>query len=233
MVEETTNPEAFSPRAGSPWLLLPRAVRLAFDARKLVLAALGLILLQAGWSFLDVFLPDSKPVTSNLFETFALPRPEDPFREQLWEAWRLAPWSSHGTGVGARSNRLIALFEWGRGGRGMIHALLAVIWTIAVWGIVGGAISRLALVEVCRMRRLGAERRRAVRRQVRRRARGHAALRAAGGRDVRPGLRRVWVAVPFAGWHRWGAGRDFPVRAAGLGAGDVAHGTWAWPRPGR
>ena len=51
---------------------------------------------------------------------------------------------------------LIALFEWGRGAKGMIHALLAVIWAIAVWGIVGGAISRLTLFEVCRMRRLGA-----------------------------------------------------------------------------
>ncbi len=155
MVEDTTNSEAFSPGGGSPWLLLPRAVRLAFDARKLVLAAMGLILAQAGWSLLDVVLPVAKPVTSNLFETFALPRPEDPFREQVWGAWRLAPWSLMEP-AWVLAEPLIALFEWGRGVRGMIHALLAVIWTIAVWGIVGGAISRLTLFEVCRMRRLGA-----------------------------------------------------------------------------
>ena len=64
MVEETTSPGAFLSRSSSHWLILPRGVRLAFGARKLVLAALGLILLQAGWSLLDVFLPDSKPATS-------------------------------------------------------------------------------------------------------------------------------------------------------------------------
>jgi hypothetical protein len=155
MVEETTSPEPFLSRSNSHWLILPRGVRLAFGARKLVLAALGLILLQAGWSLLDVFLPDSKPATSNLFETFTLPRPEDPFGAQLWEASREAPWRLTEP-ARALTEPLITLFEWGRGWRAIIHALLAALWAIAVWGIIGGAISRLALVEVCRMRRTGA-----------------------------------------------------------------------------
>jgi hypothetical protein len=155
MVEEATSTEAFSFRSISPWFTLPRAVRLAFDARKLVLAAMGLIALQAGWSFLDVFLPDTKPVTSNLFDTFALPRPEYPFSVQLWEAWRVAPWSLTEP-ARVLAEPLFALFEWAKGWRWMTHALLAALWAIAVWGIVGGAISRLTLVEVCRMRRLGA-----------------------------------------------------------------------------
>src|SRR4051794_2648668 len=155
MVEETTSPDPFLPRSISLWLILPRAVRLAFVARTLVLGALGLILLQVGWSFLDVCLPDSMPLTSNLYETFTLPRPVDAFGVQLWEASRQAPWSLTEP-ARVLIEPLIALFQWGRGWRGMIHALLAAVWAIAVWGIIGGAISRLALVEVCRMRRLAA-----------------------------------------------------------------------------
>ena len=102
MVEETTNTEAFSPRGGSPWLLLPRAVRLAFDARKLVLAALGLILLQAGWSFLDVFLPDSRPVTSNLFEIVRSAAAGGPVSGAALGSMEARPLESHGTGDGAR-----------------------------------------------------------------------------------------------------------------------------------
>ena len=94
-------------------------------------------------------------MTSNLFETFTLPRPVDAFGVQLWEASTQAPWTLTEP-ARVLVEPLIALFQWGRGWRGMIHALLAALWAIAVWGIIGGAISRLALVEVCRMRRLGA-----------------------------------------------------------------------------
>ena len=46
-----------------PGLRLVGAIRMAFDLRKLIIAALGLALLQLGWSILDRLFPGSAAVT--------------------------------------------------------------------------------------------------------------------------------------------------------------------------
>ena len=63
MLTEAATPEILTdPRVGPGWLRLLRAVRAAFDISKVVLAALGLILLQTGWGVLDRLFPESPAV---------------------------------------------------------------------------------------------------------------------------------------------------------------------------
>src|SRR5436190_528100 len=75
-----------------PWLRLFRSIGVASDAKALMLAALGLVLLHAGWE-------------------------------------------GHGTTF--------------------LHALLAAVWGVAVWGLFGGAIARIAVVQLARSERTG------------------------------------------------------------------------------
>ena len=46
---------------------------------------------------------------------------------------------------------LSALIEPGGGWGRMLHALLCVLWAIVIWGICGGAISRIAIVQIARI----------------------------------------------------------------------------------
>ena len=70
-------------------LRLIQAIGLAFDLRKLVIAALGLLLLRAGWSGLDWLFSGSASVTPNTFDSsgpagrLVLPTTRDGTWEQL------------------------------------------------------------------------------------------------------------------------------------------------------
>ncbi len=46
--------------------------------------------------------------------------------------------------------------DWGA----MLHALLGLVWLIVVWGVCGGAIARLAVIQEAQMRQPGIARRR-------------------------------------------------------------------------
>src|SRR3954469_4785561 len=61
-----------------PWVRLVRAVGVALDAKKLLLAALGLVLMHAGWAGLDALLPGSADVSPPV----GVELPPSPF-----EAW--------------------------------------------------------------------------------------------------------------------------------------------------
>lgn len=137
-----------------PGLRLIAAMRLAFDPRKLVLAALGLILLQLGWSVLDLALPASAAVTP---EAVDLAQPSAARADRY--AWPR-------DGVTALSSRLAqpvrllttplgALLDPASGWGTMGHALLGLIWLMIVWGICGGAIARIAVVQFAAARPCG------------------------------------------------------------------------------
>ena len=133
-----------------PGLRLLGAIRMAFDLRKLVIAALGLLLLQLGWSLLDRLFPASAAVTPDLSSAtgeigydfsgdgwaavglrHAHERLSEPFRDLL--------------------SPLSALFDPRGDWAAMVHATLGMIWLILIWGICGGAICRIAVVRVARM----------------------------------------------------------------------------------
>ena len=62
MLTEAASTEILTdPRVGPGWLRLLRAARAAFDISKVVLAALGLILLQTGWALWTVCFRNRRP----------------------------------------------------------------------------------------------------------------------------------------------------------------------------
>jgi len=127
---------------------------MAFDLRKLVIAALGLALLQLGWSLIDGLFPASAAVTPDLYEAVGPGGLETgaiwtwetaaALHSRLWEPARLL------------TTPLLTLLDprssWGT----MLDAVLSLMWLMIVWGICGGAISRIALVQVAELRQAGA-----------------------------------------------------------------------------
>ena len=74
MAEDRREDGTPSPRRW-PGLRLTAAVRMAFDARKLAIAAAGLLLLQLGWSLLDLAFLGSVEVTPDVLPSGASIRP--------------------------------------------------------------------------------------------------------------------------------------------------------------
>jgi len=136
-----------------PGLRLLSAIRLAFDLRKVLVAAAGLVLLQLGWSILDWMLPASADVTPELSWTSGVAglRPlglvwaESPgtfATERLLEPIRLLV------------SPLRALVEPGAGWGRMLHGLIGLLLLVVIWGICGGAIARIALVQIAKQRQM-------------------------------------------------------------------------------
>jgi hypothetical protein len=137
-----------------PVLRIVAAVRLAFDFRKLTVAVVGLALLQFGWMLLDSLVPAAADATPDVFGS-ALPGPG---------VFTASPWSIEGAReLGTRlaepirclTGPLLALVKPGRDWREIIHALFSLVWLILVWGVCGGAIARIALVQIAKMRQTG------------------------------------------------------------------------------
>ncbi len=137
-----------------PGLRLLGAIRMAFDLRKLIIAALGLALLQLGWFILDRLFPGSAAITPNV-STTGLPIDLD-FRAETWNsaAFRQA----HDRLSEPFQNLLaplLALFDPRSDWPAKLHAVLAMSWLFAVWGICGGAICRIVAVRIARMEQAG------------------------------------------------------------------------------
>lgn len=156
MADEPFLPSTSTPTWLYPWVRLFRCVGLATDPKKLMLAALGLLVLNLGWRGLDQTFP-GPPDTMNgpLWEWPRIGLESDPgpvltrvMAAPLWLAappWRL---------VGPFTRVFSARSE----GWQFVHALLSGLWAVAVWGIVGGAIARMALVQGIDGERLGMKR---------------------------------------------------------------------------
>jgi hypothetical protein len=137
-----------------PGLRLVGAIRMAFDLRKLIIAALGLALLQLGWSILDRVFPGSTAVTPDRLAG-GLPMDLD-FRAETWTSANFR--QAHERLSEPFRNLLSplsALFDPRSDWPAMLHAVLAMSWLFVVWGICGGAICRIAVVRVARMQQTG------------------------------------------------------------------------------
>src|SRR5262249_36045733 len=136
-----------------PGFRMLAALRMAFDARKLIIAAAGLLLLQLGWSLLDLGFPGSVEVTPDVLPRLAAADPRDdgwwwtnaglPLPHRLFEPARIL------------ITPLAALLNPASGWLAMWHALVALVWLIVVWGIFGGAIARIACVQEAHARQAG------------------------------------------------------------------------------
>jgi hypothetical protein len=157
MLTEAASTEFISsPQVGPGWFRLLRAARAAFDISKIVLAALGLVLLQSGWAALDRVFPESSAVAparqALTYEANAgAPTILD---SSSWEFLRSAGWRLTEP-ARMLATPLTSLFVLSKGVGWYVHAALAVLWVLIVGGILGGAIARIALLQVSRMERSG------------------------------------------------------------------------------
>jgi hypothetical protein len=124
-----------------PWIRLFRNFGIAVDGKKMLLAAFGLVLMWVGWEGLDLLFPGSPEITPDL-------APQVPVIHRLVGIEPLA------TAVEAVSDPIrtpaspfLTLFEIGGGSLRFVHGLLATLWMLLVWSLIGAAIARIALVE--------------------------------------------------------------------------------------
>jgi hypothetical protein len=136
-----------------PAFRLFAAIRLAFDIRKLAIAALGLALLQLGWSLIDSVFPTTPTVTPDVWRTVGPIRLEN----HAGGSWAIAAELNRGLSEPARALAapLFAVLDFRSSWRTMAHALLSLVWLIVIWGLCGGAIARIATVQVAMLRQPG------------------------------------------------------------------------------
>ena len=122
---------------------LVRAVGLATDARKLILGVVGLAVLLAGWRLIDGAFGIDVRVIGRLEPGATIRLFESPTNQR----WADAAWlvtEPARTVVGP----FVALFSRGVGVRLWFWAVAMGAWSLVVWGIIGGAIARIALVQL-------------------------------------------------------------------------------------
>ncbi len=125
---------------------------MAFDVRKLLIAAIGLFLIQIGWVALDRAMPASAAATPEPLgssEILGFPHPGSISQNVVALTMRLTE------PIRLLMYPLLALLDPASDAMTMIHGLLGLIWLILVWGICGGAIARLATIQEAQMRQPG------------------------------------------------------------------------------
>jgi hypothetical protein len=143
------------------WLVLLRAVRIALLARVLVLGAMGLIATTLGWRAIDyVFSASSDPVVlewqttmsdwlwnkSPEFSIITSAQSADALFQQVREGLAEAPVS-----LWLYLTRpFINLFHGDLTPIGFIYFVLCGVWELLVWGLFGGAITRIAALKFTR-----------------------------------------------------------------------------------
>jgi hypothetical protein len=144
------DPGTFSSRPDRPFLELRpllRAFGMASDARKLVLASLGVALTVAGWSVAGWSggIADRAPVALTLanFPAWVIPPAWPDLALRVLEPVRVLVLPG------------MTVFSPGVGWGTRLVGLLLALWILGVWGILGGAIVRIAVVEVATGSRIG------------------------------------------------------------------------------
>jgi len=149
MAEEPNHPQDPDRVLPRHWLGLARAVPSAFDARKLAVAALGLLLLQAGWWAVGRLAPAHAPVRPgpgvlDFASLYGSPfaSPADLVESLRRPAWNLtAPWR-------VLVEPLRQVFAIDGGSWDFLPGSLArLAWAVFAMGLAGGAACRLAAVE--------------------------------------------------------------------------------------
>jgi hypothetical protein len=144
-----------------PWLMLVRSIRIALMARVLVLGAVGLIVMAVGWWLLgQAFAGSDDPVIA---KWHSLRSPW--FWEHSPEFWvatsaRSAAEVFYSAGEGLLeapvsvwlyfTQPFIDLFSADLTPTGFLFLLLCGVWELLVWGVIGGAITRIAALKFTR-----------------------------------------------------------------------------------
>lgn len=142
-----------------PWLSLVRAVRLAAAPRLVLLAALGLALMAAGWRGIGWAFSNSDEVQTLGWRADDSAWPWESGQQSYGGALTLdrfhplnspivrsAEWLSH---------PFVRVFDPMAGATPILYSLLCGLWELAVWSLIGGAITRIAALAMARDERLG------------------------------------------------------------------------------
>ncbi len=126
---------------------------MAFDVRKVIIAAAGLLLLQLGWTLFDIAFSGSIGVTPDVLPRSPAAKPLDNLSwstetigrltHRLFEPGRLL------------STPLNAMLDPRSNAPTMLHAMAGIAWLIVVWGLCGGAIARIAVIQEAQLRSPG------------------------------------------------------------------------------
>ncbi|HVT28903.1 MAG TPA: hypothetical protein VHE81_12890 [Lacipirellulaceae bacterium] len=149
-----------------PWLSLLRSVRIALMARILVLGALGLIATTAGWLLLvDIFQHSTDPVIAGWRQNTSLEIWRNAVRMQGDSIW--VNTAAHSASEVLQSAHewllrapvmiwtymtrpFVAMFDSHLTPTGFIFLLFCGAWELLVWGLFGGAITRIAALKFTR-----------------------------------------------------------------------------------
>jgi hypothetical protein len=144
-----------------PWLMLARSVRIALLARVLVLGAAGLIATTLGWQVLGWLFSGSEDPDIQLwrrdatqwvwdrnsreFSQMLSARSADQIFYSAWEGLPEAPVT-----IFLYLTRPFRDMFSDVSAQAFFFLLLCAIWELAVWGLVGGAITRIAALKFTR-----------------------------------------------------------------------------------
>jgi hypothetical protein len=147
-----------------PFLHQFRAFRIAFDARKIVLGAAAAVLLAAGYRLIDhaPFAPAADPLVLQIAHPWpwhespssALAAP-DQLRLLAWKPWSQL-WDAALSGpvilrpVLGFLEHGRRIFQRGNSWPDAADAWTRLLWTLAVWSLLGTALSRMAAVQFAR-----------------------------------------------------------------------------------
>jgi hypothetical protein len=149
-----------------PWLMLLRSVRIALMARVLVLGAAGLIATVVGWSLLtEAFSRSSDPVISGWHHNTSLRLWVNAVHNRNDFTWvDTSARSASEVFDSARewlvqgpvmiwtyfTRPFIAMFDSKLTPIGFLFLLLCGVWELLMWGLFGGAITRIAALKFTR-----------------------------------------------------------------------------------
>lgn len=124
---------------------LARGIERAIDSRKMILAAVGLLMVHGGWVALGVVFRDpSGPTIAALPRLGDVPTPFGP-------AGVVGAIIEAATRVADPYRGLVGPARWlfgiGNGWRATLYGALALGWAVVVWSLIGGAIARIAVVQ--------------------------------------------------------------------------------------
>jgi hypothetical protein len=160
-----------------PWIMLFRTFSVSITVRALLLATLGSLVTWIGWCLMGWLLLGNPADRSKspLFEIGAfrslvernearpgkelespLPAIGVPGAPPRWKPYvQVLPRHPLFTAWLKTTDPFIQLFNPRLGVRGVLYAFLGGMWTLGVWSFVGGAISRIAVVQLGREERVG------------------------------------------------------------------------------
>jgi hypothetical protein len=161
MVEERGALRAIYWQDAFPALRLFRALRLAIHFRALLLAAAALVIVSAGWHVCDaVFSGADDPKLRQQIEMN---------RAWPWETPAISPPLEHLTSIDNWRERSPLVLAWNAISAPFrqiyatditfthfIYLLVGALWTLAVWALFGGAITRIAAVSLARQENVSA-----------------------------------------------------------------------------